>query len=156
MARCQNMVGQSTKTFPSPQSSRLDPGGRLVDGSGGKNCISLPGPFNPSPEDVLRERGGGLSVLVVVSARGLLVPSPPPAVTCTEFSCHSALTFHLLGTEQKRCWDFFFFLERWWASFSENKQKKKKLTTVVKNSPKRAPDPRHSVNRCRNLILCFP
>lgn len=33
----------------------------------------------------------------------LWVLLPPPAVTCTQFSCHSAVTVHLLATEQKHC-----------------------------------------------------
>lgn len=130
---------------------------------------------SPIPGHVLRGGGGGICwFLVVVSdlraavgvgvgggggLPGAGVPPPPlpPALTCTEFSCHSALTFHLLGTEQKRCWDFFFFFflifQKVVGLLSVLKITKKKLPTVVKSSPKRAPPPRHSVNRCRNLIL---
>lgn len=77
--------------------------------------------------------------------------SPRPALTCTEFSCQSALTFHLLGTEQKRCWDF---SRGFFQGFRENEQ----LTTVVKSGPRmggggapQPPNPRHSVNTCRSL-----
>lgn len=38
--------------------------------------------------------GAGVEVL-------LWVLLPPPAVTCSQFPCHPAVTFHLLATEQK-------------------------------------------------------
>lgn len=39
-------------------------------------------------------RGGG-------APAGAAAPLPPPAVTCSQFPCHPAVTFHLLATEQK-------------------------------------------------------
>lgn len=39
--------------------------------------------------------GGGAAGAAPVGA------VPPPALTCTQFSCHSAVTVHLLATEQK-------------------------------------------------------
>lgn len=36
-----------------------------------------------------------------VAPVGAVAPPPPPAVTCSQFPCHPAVTFHLLATEQK-------------------------------------------------------
>lgn len=130
-ALCLNMVGQSTKTFPSRPSSHPEPGGRSVAGGGlkVKELNHPPRTLHPSLEQVTGngEGGGGLRGwggvcrlapwrLFVVEvtpwafgisgeSRGLRVAPvgavAPPAVTCSQFPCHLAVTFHLLGTEQK-------------------------------------------------------
>lgn len=115
------MVGQSTKTFPSPPSSRPEPGDTqwTVVGQRGKNYITLPGPLT-HPWDTPTREGEGVgwswvSFLVEVTRWALgffwggagvevhlrVLPPPPPAVTCSQFPCHPAVTFHLLATEQK-------------------------------------------------------
>lgn len=115
-ALCLNMVGQSTKTFPSRPSSHPEPGDTQADGGGLKvkelNRSPSPRILHPSLEQTYQgwERGvrgvggvascfwslcGGGHSWAFLGFRGrargsrllLWVLSPPPAVTCSQF-CH--------------------------------------------------------------------
>lgn len=125
------MVGQSTKTFPSRPSSHPEPGDTQAAGGGLKvkelNRSPSSRILHPSLEQTYRDgRGesGGLGVLLrafglfvvavtpglfwdFVGERGGVEAAPVGALTpscchlLSVLSCHLAVTFHLLGTEQK-------------------------------------------------------
>lgn len=106
------MVGQSTKTFPSHPSSRREPGDAcLADGGGSERTVRFP----PSPQhgSGLPGQGGGVCLVVgffcLLFCFFLVLLFSVVEVTagilsigvCTQLPCHSAVTLHLLATEQK-------------------------------------------------------